>query len=50
MKIFAIRDETDPASKDIAFLIYCRNKLHLIKATPKNKLFLKSEIIQRNWK
>lgn len=27
-----------------------RNKLHLIKATPKNKLFLKSEIIQRNWK
>ena len=27
-----------------------RNKLHFIKATPKNKLFLKSEIIQRNWK
>lgn len=27
-----------------------RKKLHLIKATPKNKLFLKSEIIQRNWK
>jgi hypothetical protein len=27
-----------------------RNKLHPIKSTPKNKLFLKSEIIQRNWK
>jgi excisionase family DNA binding protein len=27
-----------------------RNKLHLIKTTPKNKLFLKSEILQRNWK
>ncbi len=27
-----------------------RNKLHPIKATSKNKLFLKSEIIQRNWK
>jgi hypothetical protein len=27
-----------------------RHKLHPIKATPKNKLFLKSEIIQRNWK
>lgn len=27
-----------------------RGKLHPVKATPKNKLFLKSEIIQRNWK
>ncbi|HOD93871.1 MAG TPA: DUF2442 domain-containing protein [Clostridia bacterium] len=27
-----------------------RNKLHPIKVTNKNKLFLKSEIIQRNWK
>lgn len=26
-----------------------RGKLHPIKATPKNKLFLKSEIIQRKW-
>ena len=27
-----------------------RNKLHPIKTTQKSKLFLKSEIIQRNWK
>ena len=27
-----------------------RNKLHPIKATPKNKLFLKNEITQRKWR
>lgn len=27
-----------------------RGKLHPVKTTPKNKLFLKSEIIQRKWK
>ncbi|HPF86991.1 MAG TPA: DUF2442 domain-containing protein [Candidatus Limiplasma sp.] len=27
-----------------------RGRLHPVKATPKNTLFLKSEIIQRNWK
>lgn len=26
-----------------------RSKLHPLKTTPKNKLFLKSEILQRKW-
>lgn len=29
--------------------LVCRNKLHPIKTDPKNKLFLKSEILQRMW-